>query len=130
MTKTCAKCRVEKLIAAFGANRSKRDGAGTYCVDCRRKSRKTEPKQRGYRLKYEYGITSGDYCRMFALQLGRCAICKQNRLNRYGNLDVDHDHATGKVRGLLCNSCNQMLGQAGDSATVLRAAVAYLGRNE
>lgn len=52
-----------------------------------------------------YKITSKEWNELFLRQQGRCAICKKS-----GKLYVDHDHNTGKVRGLLCPSCNGILG--------------------
>lgn len=56
-----------------------------------------------------YGLQPGDYARMLADQDSRCAMCR--RLTRRRRLAVDHDHNTGKVRGLLCYVCNKSLGQ-------------------
>ncbi len=64
---------------------------------------------------------------MFAQQEHRCAIC--NIPERYApnkRLVVDHDHKTKKVRALLCNSCNVLLGAAYDSPAVLEKAISYL----
>lgn len=55
------------------------------------------------------------------LSLGRCATCGSE-----SNLVIDHDHATGKVRGLLCNDCNLALGKIKDSIETLENMVAYL----
>ena len=94
-----------------------------------RKYRKTESGARAEfrgRLK-TYGITLDDYERMAAEQNGVCAICKQARFTKqYPRLCVDHCHATGRVRGLLCSWCNSLIGHAGDNRTVLMAAVEYL----
>jgi hypothetical protein len=78
-------------------------------------------------LKQTYGIHSRDYNKMLAEQGGRCAICgTENPGSRYEVFFVDHDHITGKVRGLLCAKCNYLLGYAKDSPDVLLAAVDYL----
>ena len=55
--------------------------------------------------QYKYGITEDEYTAMLEAQEGRCAICNLER-----KLVIDHDHKTGKVRGLLCKPCNAMLG--------------------
>ena len=55
----------------------------------------------------QLGVTSADYDRMLAAQGGVCAICGSPPKTR--RLHVDHDHATGKVRGLLCHRCNRAL---------------------
>lgn len=56
-------------------------------------------------LKRVYGITEADYDRMYQEQGGKCAICKEKDVEV-----IDHDHGTGKVRGLLCQRCNQFVG--------------------
>ena len=59
----------------------------------------------------QYGLTPEDYDRMLAAQGGRCAICGTDNPGGQGNrLHVDHDHETGRVRGLLCQGCNARLG--------------------
>lgn len=75
-------------------------------------------------LKKRYGITVEQYAEMFDKQKGGCAICgkEPDRIR----LHVDHDHATGKVRGLLCFDCNLVLGHARDNTAILDAAKAYL----
>jgi Recombination endonuclease VII len=77
-------------------------------------------------LKKRYGITLEQYEKMFQKQDGKCAICLKPSIKR---LAVDHNHDTGKVRGLLCSNCNPLLGFATDSITILENAVAYLKRN-
>jgi dCMP deaminase len=90
------------------------------------------PKQRDKYLIETYGITLKKYQEMFEIQNGACAICKQpeSKMTEGGNrpvfLSVDHDHETGKVRGLLCNSCNVGLGHLSESRTTMRAATTYL----
>jgi len=72
-----------------------------------------------------YGITSVEYDAMLARQGGVCAVCGTAQTDR--RLAVDHDHVTGRVRGLLCNACNRGLGYFADDRTRLMAAAAYLG---
>ncbi len=64
--------------------------------------------QRKCKLKKNFGITLEDYDRMFAEQKGLCKICGGDTPNK--RLAIDHDHKTGKVRGLLCLRCNTKLG--------------------
>lgn len=82
------------------------------------------------RLKYlekKYNLPVNGYEKLFAAQGGTCAICAAMVPGgRYEMFHVDHDHATGAVRGLLCNSCNHLLGNARDNVETLRAAAAYL----
>lgn len=83
---------------------------------------------RDINLRRNYGITLEDFDRMATVQDGRCAICgrvPQGKHNQ-GRLHVDHDHRTGRVRGLLCSHCNRGLGFLGDSPETLCRAAAYL----
>ena len=79
-------------------------------------------------LKYQnsYGITLEDYNQMFASQSGRCAICNIHEQESGKILCVDHDHNTGKVRGLLCSKCNAGIGLLGDDPDNLINAANYL----
>jgi len=83
-------------------------------------------KRLAYMLERDYGITITQYDTMYEEQQGRCKICglDQERLDR--RLCVDHCHVTGKVRGLLCDPCNRLLGQAKDRIHVLLKAAEYL----
>jgi len=91
-------------------------------------------KRRKATLKHKcekiYGITVNEFEAMMEASDGRCYIC--DRLpeeipgHRHKRLGIDHDHATGRVRGLLCTPCNVMLGSAGDSQQTLRNAIKYL----
>lgn len=74
-------------------------------------------------LKRNYQLTPEQYNAMLAAQEGKCAICGE-----YRKLAVDHCHTTEKVRGLLCNACNSLLGFANDNPDTLRSALAYLER--
>jgi hypothetical protein len=60
-------------------------------------------------LKNVYGITEAEYDEMLKRQNGVCALCQQDK-PRKNRLSVDHDHNTGRVRGLLCVPCNRALG--------------------
>lgn len=85
-----------------------------------------------YRLK-KYGITPEDYDAMYVRQEGKCAICRQPETNKLkgstARLSVDHNHQTGKIRGLLCNLCNTGLGKFKDSCKLLKAAALYVRRD-
>mgnify|MGYP001591133168 CR=1 FL=1 len=93
-------------------------------------------RDRGYQLKYKFGITIDDYNRMLTDQGGKCAICNgDNYVRKKGtnsgeevcmSLSVDHDHQTGKVRGLLCNACNTALGKLIDDPALFKKTIEYL----
>lgn len=74
------------------------------------------------RVQAIYGLTEGEYDRLYVLQGYVCAGCRRSR-GAVRRLAVDHDHATGEVRGLLCGPCNRMVGHfRDDPATFLRLA--------
>lgn len=73
----------------------------------------------------KYGITIEEYERIFEQQDGKCKIC-DNVANGKGRLHVDHCHDTGKVRGLLCSSCNIGLGLFKHNADLLNEAIGYV----
>jgi hypothetical protein len=78
-------------------------------------------------LKILYGISWDDYVAMLAGQGNACAICHSPDPGRgFDSFDVDHDHATGRVRGLLCHACNVGIGHFNEDADSLLRAVAYL----
>ena len=77
--------------------------------------------RRSYRLQRRYGITAAEADAMLEAQGGLCALCQERPAEH-----VDHDHFTGKVRGMLCFCCNQGLGNFRDRADVMQLAIAYL----
>lgn len=91
----------------------------------RRSSPEYRARQRDYSLRRKYGKTLEDVKVMIGQQHGRCAICGNGFL-RAREPCVDHDHATGRVRALLCLTCNIMLGSAYDNPDILRKGTAYL----
>ncbi len=68
-----------------------------------------------------------EYDRLVLLQNNCCAICNRHRSQFKNNLSVDHCHATGKVRGLLCDNCNRGLGHFKDDPTTIANALKYIG---
>ncbi len=84
-----------------------------------------------WNLMRKFGITVQQFEDMLEAQAGRCAICGKSPEEANGHrhkhrLHVDHDHGTGRVRGLLCNNCNAGLGYLGDSMKNLKKAIQYL----
>ena len=133
-TKRCPDCDADLPLSEFGKNRTTPDGYVCYCrthMNIRSASwRKANPEknrkiQKASRLKTSYGLTGDDYEHLWTEQEGRCAVCG-NELKRDISTHVDHDHATGGVRGLLDNHCNLMLGDSKDSADTLVAGADYL----
>lgn len=147
MKKLCPKCEMELSTDKFNkANR--RDGYQSYCRSChnkmqrdryhsdpvakikhqmryRKRKSKNPLAQREAELKKLYGITLQDYIEMYNDQDGVCYICKEECKTKK-SLSVDHNHKTGRVRGLLCNRCNRAIGMFMDSPSLLRRAADYL----
>lgn len=153
--KTCCTCKVLKPAGEFHVIR-KSGKLRPYCRDCQReRARKnygvnkvrileanrryrTRPENiakhrarvRRWHYKTNYGITESDKRFLEQSQGNRCAICQTH----FSELDqrrihVDHCHSTGKIRGILCHCCNQVLAQAHDMPAVLKAAAKYLRRH-
>lgn len=117
----CPKCSTEKPQADF-LSRITTNRRSAWCSDCRKESRW---QSHGYR----YGLKSGEYLRMVEERGNLCDICgKPPRGSSHGNavLHIDHSAVTGKVRGLLCRSCNNLLACAGDNIKTLLRAINYL----
>src|SRR6266567_1474753 len=126
VTKRCPRCRTTKAVAEFPRNRATRDGLATYCKPCHNeKMREISDRLYGGHANYlrrkRYGIDSSEVDALLASQGGVCAIC-----GAANPTHVDHSHATGEVRGILCFSCNRGLGKVNDDVEVLRAMIAYL----
>jgi hypothetical protein len=148
--KTCRRCGESRQLLEFYAHRSTADRRANYCKHCNRElmaiqrelkrdERKAaakayhaahRPEQLAKRREWLlalYGLKPADYDAMLAAQGGACAICGEpGKTWADRNLNVDHDHETNKVRGLLCGRCNCMLGYARDRTDVLERGAAYL----
>lgn len=124
--KRCSRCRHWKSASHFNRNRSGLYGRHNMCRPCHvANNRKYRRSYRyGEHFQRLYGITEVDYQAISARQGGLCAICGRPDSER--RLCVDHDHETGRVRGLLCKHCNMAIGQMGDSSESLRRAAEYL----
>ena len=85
-------------------------------------------RARKHHLRKSYGITPEEYDTLLNKQNMVCAICGIKK-NGKGKLHIDHDHKTGKVRGLLCMKCNTMLGLSGDNTATLASAIEYSENN-
>lgn len=132
---TCTTCcqPFNRPIDLYWRNRS-------ICISCTREE--TKLRFRRNRVKNackRYGITVDEYDALMVRQGGACGICglvpeepavdsvRAHRPNDF--LHVDHDHASGSVRGLLCHRCNNGIGHLGDNVERLEAAIRYLRRD-
>ncbi len=99
------------------------------CSECVRVSwQKTNWK--GFRNSDGGVFTALDFDRLYQIQSGSCAVCKKHQSELSRALNVDHDHATGFVRGLLCDSCNKALGLIFDNQDIANNLSIYLKSRE
>jgi hypothetical protein len=138
-TKPCSICGQEKPANVFYLTKDTVSGRSSACMECSRKrdkkrqhTAKRKETRRWAMIKFQRGITKQQWHTILETQNYRCAIC-ENQFNSGGrssfNTCVDHDHITGRVRGLLCRQCNQGLGQFKDRSEIAQKAVDYLKRH-
>ena len=136
--KTCTKCDMSKPLSDFSTYFCPSRKVVTHrgkcrlCTNLRKRERYAQGlyvqcpvRKRELDLKRKYAITPKDYTLMLEEQDSKCFICLTPAKTPI-SLFVDHNHDTGKVRGLLCHPCNSALGLLKDDPTVLARAVTYL----
>ena len=130
---TCKECgentpiHLLKARGYYGCTPARRAWARNRVYKPKTKSSYNHEKARDYQLKRKFGINTDEYDALLQLQNGVCAICfRICATNR--SLAVDHHHATGEIRGLLCGRCNRGLGFFNDNTTHLQSAIDYLNR--
>lgn len=134
-TATCTRCGRELPVSAFYLRREPRSKMGrqSWCKTCQNERinayRRTQAPEHRAALRRAsqlrlYGLTPETFDAMLTEQNGRCAICRNEPDAR--GLVVDHCHATGRVRGLLCVPCNVGLGNFAENEAIMRSAIEYL----
>lgn len=139
----CSTCKLDKPVSDFSRGGKRPNGTQhrckacfkisneaaravngpKYAADAARRFRATNPERAAsHKRLYKYGLSEEDYSAMLANQAGQCAICQRHMSNPC----VDHDHQTGRVRGLLCHHCNVGIGYMRDDPSILLAAIEYL----
>ncbi len=119
--KTCTKCGETKEQDQFRKHRN----ACKKCCRVAGKKYQTPEQKFKWAIKTKYDLSLEQYEQMLIDQNNQCYIC-----NAEEKLVIDHCHESGKVRGLLCNHCNLVLGHAKDNPALLRLAANYLERAE
>jgi hypothetical protein len=113
---SCAPCNIARNKYKLADVVANRDTGGRY----------NPTKRRRNLLRYQYKISTVEYQKILNSQNGKCAICGVAACSTGRHFAVDHDHKTKKIRGLLCCSCNQGLGQFKDDPKILMRAMNYL----
>ena len=146
--KTCVVCGQRKPFSCYTKQSNSPDGKANQCKDCLKVYRQTvKERQQEWAKQYNisnreqiqkkglmrrYGVTDEWYFETLKNQKYTCDICESPEALGNGNkyFHVDHNHKTGKVRGLLCSRCNTALGNFRDSKETLLKAVEYLTKHE
>lgn len=135
--KKCPRCKQLKPIKEFSKSKTRAGGTSSVCKKCNAlyqrewKSKNPERSKEVYykaRLKHLYGISPDDVIEMRARQGGVCKICGSKPFTKRckTELHIDHCHVTGKIRGLLCNTCNRVLGFLEDDYKIAMSMAEYL----
>jgi hypothetical protein len=139
---------------AFPTDRNRRDGKYPYCRPChaaKERKRREDPEVRARKveasrrwaevnrerqkylvrrrhLRTKYGMEPEEWAELLRAQENRCALCLTEHPKGKNGWHTDHDHATGRVRGILCQSCNHVIGliENGWSLPTLDQVAAYL----
>jgi 5-methylcytosine-specific restriction endonuclease McrA len=136
-TQVCRKCGIEKPLAGFYKDPHRKIGYRSNCKVCERgrtRSRssleyiaKKKLIDKVGHLKKVYGLTPEKIQEILIKQDSKCKICGSTEFGIKRNVPhIDHDHATGKIRGLLCCHCNIGLGCFKDNVESLKSAIKYL----
>jgi hypothetical protein len=123
----CGKCREVKSTSEFPRNRTTKSGFHSYCKPCHQNqfreslARRHGGSSRHYHLMQKYGIGAIEVDELIRQQGGACAVCRRREAKQ-----VDHDHDTGEVRGIVCLLCNAAMGAFHDDPHLIRRAIAYV----
>jgi hypothetical protein len=131
--KICSKCKIEKPLNDFPNDNRYKNRKKSKCKECFNIYNKewwnslSKDRRKNYALKIRYGITLLEYKKLLKKQKGRCAICfKKPTVTKL--LQVDHNHITNKIRGLLCDYCNRnIVGTLENNTSLIKQAMIYLG---
>ena len=130
LTKVCSRCKTEKPHEDFAKDARKKFGLSCRCKECVRANSKIydasdagQKRMRIGRWKQQgIDITHDEYVDKYNRLQGKCQICSK----QFETLCVDHNHETGKVRGLLCRPCNIAISALGEDEQTMLNAIKYL----
>ncbi len=129
--KKCSRCEINKNLLKFPKSKNSRDGVHNQCKKChneyysKEKYKKYYPQNKNRYYLKKFNITLKDKEVMIQNQSNTCLICKQ-QFKASHSTHVDHNHITGKVRGILCSGCNMLIGFMETNPKRLEEAFNYL----
>jgi hypothetical protein len=128
--KICSSCKIEKPLSEYHKRNNRPCGVRSICKSCYKEYPKKQRKDymREYDLMKSYSITKNDYEALLKQQDNKCKICGSEppSIGKKKYLCVDHDHKTGKIRGLLCDKCNRGIGLLNDDYKIIQNALNYI----
>jgi hypothetical protein len=157
-SKVCTICKNRKILGAFHKNKANKDGLAFDCKECRNtrnrkkykndKAHREKVLERGRKYRQDnlevrrkaelkskykttYGITLEEKQQLYLMQNGECAICGKSV--SYNKINIDHNHITNKIRGLLCFTCNTGIGSLktdSEGVRLLENAIHYIKQND
>lgn len=132
--KSCSKCEVSQPTSEFHRDRSSSDGRVGHCKTC---AKAITAARADYMAEYhaknrgrKYGLSPAEYAALEDASGGVCALCSRPPTGKRDRLVVDHDHATNRVRELLCHQCNVGIGLLGDDPDVMMRAAIYVRKHQ
>jgi hypothetical protein len=111
----CTKCLQEKSWDEFKLKPGTKRGRSYTCKDCDLLSHKLN----------KYNITETEYVTLYESQNKACAVCEKELPLMGKSTHIDHDHETGKIRGILCSNCNTALGLLKDNIDIILSLALY-----
>lgn len=135
--KVCSRCKKESPEEEFhdGPEKHLKDGSvirykKSHCKACHLlDTRESAERHPHTRLAHRYRISKEEAKHWYKKTMGFCEICGIEWQEGQKKLSIDHDHNTGKIRGILCSPCNSLLGYSYDSIDTLESAIDYLKRS-
>lgn len=146
--KCCKRCKKTMSHTKFYRDKGHNDGLSSWCIECSRKRQRAryetnKPKILGqskdYYIKHgakvrllrqinRYGIDESHFVELVIRSQGLCDCCERQLETggKASKLNIDHDHSTGLIRGILCTNCNTGIGMLGDDVDTLTKAIDYL----
>jgi hypothetical protein len=136
----CKACYGQKPTHSFHKDSSSTRGYAYYCKPCATEKSRVwhtthkhdvayKAKRQDSYFKTKYSVSKEIRDQMLVEQDNKCAICRVSLSTDGGHTHTDHNHQTGKIRGILCTNCNRGLGHFKDSGDNLQAAIEYLRKS-